>query len=76
MNPRLRKIARKTGPLLMFFFFSLGARPILAQMVDLNGNGMSDIWELIYGASGLDPNADTDGDGVANRFREALLLRT
>ena len=35
-------------------------------MVDLNHNGMSDIWELIYGASGLDPSADTDGDGVSN----------
>lgn len=38
-----------------------------AQMVDLNGNGMSDIWELIYGAAGLDPNGDADGDGASNR---------
>jgi len=35
-------------------------------MVDLNGNGMSDIWELIYSATNLDPNADTDGDGFSN----------
>ena len=40
-------------------------------MVDLNGNGMSDIWELIYNAGSLDPNADTDGDGV-NNIGEAL----
>ncbi|HEV2210040.1 MAG TPA: DUF1800 family protein [Verrucomicrobiae bacterium] len=38
-----------------------------AQMVDLNHNGMSDIWELIYGASALDPNGDADGDGASNR---------
>src|SRR3954471_3904473 len=39
-----------------------------AQMVDGNGNGMSDIWEAMYGAIGLDPEADTDGDGVVNRL--------
>src|SRR5579863_3421636 len=42
-----------------------------AQMVDLNGNGMSDIWELLYGASGLNPSADTDDDGMSN-LQEAI----
>jgi hypothetical protein len=37
-----------------------------ARGIDLNGNGMSDIWELIYGAGGLDPNGDADGDGASN----------
>src|SRR5689334_207541 len=38
-----------------------------AQKLDvLNTNGMSDVWEQVYGASGLDPNADSDGDGVSN----------
>src|SRR5436309_2515158 len=45
-----------------------GAEPLRAQMINLNGNGMSDIWELIYGAAGLNPNADADGDGVPNRL--------
>src|ERR1017187_8590042 len=40
-------------------------------MVDLNSNGMSDVWEQIYGASGLDPNLDADGDGFSNS-QEAL----
>jgi len=35
-------------------------------MVDLNGDGMSDIWELIYGATGLSPGGDADGDGASN----------
>src|SRR5579859_3321989 len=48
-----------------FLFLSLVA-PVRAVMIDQNGNGMSDIWELIYGANALDPNADTDGDGVIN----------
>ena len=37
-----------------------------AQKVDLNFNGMSDVWEQIYNAAGLDPNGDADGDGVSN----------
>jgi hypothetical protein len=46
----------------------LAAPPSRAQMVDLNGNGMSDIWELIYNAASLDPNGDADGDGASNRM--------
>ena len=37
-----------------------------ARTIDLNANGMSDIWELIYGAQGLTANGDADGDGVSN----------
>src|ERR1043165_6285654 len=37
-----------------------------AQKLDLNSNAMSDVWEQIYNASALDPNADSDGDGVSN----------
>jgi len=59
---------------LIFFvvgvFLLTGAVSAFA-MVDLNGNGMSDIWELIYSATNLDPNADTDGDGFSN-LQEAI----
>jgi uncharacterized protein (DUF1800 family) len=44
---------------------SVGAR-CPAQIVDLNHNGMSDIWEWTFGAYGVDPNADSDGDHVSN----------
>jgi hypothetical protein len=44
----------------------LGAARAPAQMVDLNGNGMSDIWEWVYSATNIDPNADPDGDGFSN----------
>jgi len=37
-----------------------------ARTIDLNANGMSDIWELVYGASKLEPNGDADGDGASN----------
>jgi uncharacterized protein (DUF1800 family) len=39
---------------------------IQAQKLDLNGNGMSDVWEQIYNAVALDPNLDSDGDGFSN----------
>lgn len=42
-----------------------------AQMIDLNHNGMSDVWEWIYNAYGIDPNADPDGDGFVN-WQEAI----
>lgn len=44
---------------------------VSAQRVDLNGNGMSDVWEWVYSATGLNPNADSDGDGFSN-FKEAI----
>ncbi len=35
-------------------------------MVDLNSNGMSDVWEMIYGATNVAPGVDSDGDGYPN----------
>src|SRR5882762_4939937 len=46
----------------------LAARSAQAQLLDLNHNGISDVWELVYGAAGSDPNLDSDGDGVADRL--------
>ena len=35
---------------------------------DSNANGLPDAWERIYfGALGVNPNADADGDGVSNK---------
>jgi len=59
------------GRALLLFVIFFTAVPVPAQMIDLNHNGMSDIWEQVYGASGLDPNGDADGDGVSN-LKEAL----
>ena len=39
---------------------------IQAQKLDLNANGMSDVWEQINGAVSLNPNLDSDGDGASN----------
>src|SRR5690349_469002 len=44
---------------------------IQAQKLDLNANGMSDVWEQIYNAVALDPDLDSDGDGVSN-LQESL----
>ncbi len=42
-----------------------------AGAIDSNGNGLADIWELIYGASGLTMTGDADGDGATN-LQESL----
>ncbi|HTL71862.1 MAG TPA: DUF1800 family protein [bacterium] len=49
----------------------LTARLATAQMIDLNSNGMSDVWEQMYAAGGLTNSADNDGDGYTNG-KEAL----
>ncbi len=77
--PAVRFVRRPPGGLsrkmifrsLVALLILLTARLGPAQMVDLNTNGMSDVWEQIYGASALSPSADADGDGFSN-LQEAL----
>lgn len=47
-------------------FLAAAPRDAVAQMIDLNSNQMSDVWEEIYNASALTAGADADGDGVSN----------
>ena len=49
----------------------VGAPALLAQMIDQNHNGMSDVWEWTYNTYGLSPGADTDNDGFSN-LQEAI----
>ncbi|HZQ47471.1 MAG TPA: thrombospondin type 3 repeat-containing protein, partial [Verrucomicrobiae bacterium] len=67
MYNRLLKLFRQGSRAVLALSFLAAASHSSAQMVDLNDNGMSDIWEGIYGGVGtLDPNADADGDGASN----------
>src|ERR1700722_10702844 len=52
-------------------FFAFGIGNVHAQGVALTNNGMSVIWEWIYNAYGVDPNADPDGDGF-NNLQESI----
>lgn len=56
----------RTLSLLPFF---LTALPLAA--LDLDGNGLCDVWEARYHARGADPSTDSDGDGATNA-QEAL----
>lgn len=38
-----------------------------AVQVDGDADGMSDVWEMIFAATGISPLPDTDGDGRTNR---------
>lgn len=40
--------------------------PVHAQPVDLNGNGLSDVWEHTFNAVGVASAGDLDGDGADN----------
>ncbi len=54
--------------LVLAVLFMLSAVPLArAQMIDQNGNGLSDVWEWLYSATNIPPNIDSDGDGVSNR---------
>src|ERR1700761_4857536 len=61
---------RQSWPGLAAVLFLLFAASSHAA-IDLNGNGMSDVWEWLYNAVGVTPSADTDGDGFSN-FQEAI----
>ncbi|MDA0577485.1 MAG: DUF1800 family protein, partial [Verrucomicrobia bacterium] len=45
--------------------------PLAAQAVDLNDDGMDDVWQQRYGAELLAPDVDTDGDGHSNAKESA-----
>jgi uncharacterized protein (DUF1800 family) len=68
MITRLKSGAGRLLLLAALIFITSGAVRAHAAQIDLNGNGMSDIWEFIFGASSLGPNDDTDADGVINRL--------
>ena len=70
MPPRLGNPLQRVW-LLAVLSVLFGPVRLQAQETDLSDNGMSTIWELIYGASGLDPNGDADGDGASN-LQEAI----
>ncbi|WP_438479063.1 DUF1800 family protein [Oleiharenicola lentus] len=46
--------------------------PLSAAQVDLNNDGLGDLWQLRFGAQGLVANDDADGDGLSNAV-ESLL---
>ena len=41
--------------------------PLAVAVVDQNGDGMGDLWQLKFDAATLAPADDADGDGQTNR---------
>ncbi|MCB1130437.1 MAG: hypothetical protein KDN05_04860, partial [Verrucomicrobiae bacterium] len=37
-----------------------------ASAIDMDGDGLNDVWELVYSAQSLSASGDADGDGVNN----------
>ena len=46
--------------------FAAASLASTAHALDGNGNGQSDVWEMVFGASGLSAAADADHDGWTN----------
>lgn len=40
--------------------------PAMAAGLDRNGNGLNDVWEVLFQGGSLPPAADADGDGFSN----------
>ncbi len=55
----------------LIFFLLCSSRIPCGAIVDADGNGMSDVWETVYAAAGIAPEADADGDGQSN-FQESV----
>jgi hypothetical protein len=62
---RLSKVAS------LLFALSLGRLAHAQVPAAVSGNTISPVWESLYGAQGVDPNADPDGDGLSNQ-QEAI----
>jgi len=56
---------QKNSFLLILFFAASLVNQVSAQL-DLDDDGYSDLWELVYDANGLSPMEDTDRDGQSN----------
>jgi len=57
--------------LLLLAAFILGAANRCRASVDVNTNGMSDVWETAYAAQALPPDGDADLDGQSN-YQESI----
>ena len=68
MSNRLRCLFLRWSAGLSALVLFCGSGLTHAQKIDMNVNGMSDVWEQIYGATALNPNLDSDGDGVPNNL--------
>lgn len=64
----LKKIHRSVSGLLFMIWLSLPS--LNGQGVDLDGDGLGDLWAAFYNATGLQPSNDDDGDGATNQEEE------
>jgi hypothetical protein len=66
---RMGNLSRWSGVACLVFSLT---RFVYAQVPAVaSGSTMSPVWESLYGAQGVDPNADPDGDGLSN-WQEAV----
>ena len=67
----LTRLLRWSGTSLLAGFLVAVGAALPPSPLDLNNNGISDIWEVMYNAQGANPDLDSDGDGLTN-LQEAI----
>lgn len=65
-SSRLGAAARPASAKLLVLLLALSHALQCAAVVDVDTNGLSDVWETVHGVTGTSPNADPDGDGQSN----------
>ncbi|MFT5108692.1 MAG: hypothetical protein ACI9UA_004336, partial [Pseudoalteromonas tetraodonis] len=53
-------------PLRIFIVFAFSFSSAFGTQIDLDGDGMGDVWEQFYNTAGLLPGGDEDGDAYTN----------
>ncbi|MBC8001787.1 MAG: hypothetical protein H7X97_04285, partial [Opitutaceae bacterium] len=64
---RLTRAMRWSGTVLLAVLLAAARAASPQSPLDLNNNGISDIWELMYTAQSSNPDLDSDGDGLTNQ---------
>ncbi len=62
----IQNIRRPRGHAVTMTVLALVAMPFSSFAIDADGDGLNDVWEMIYGAQSLAASGDADGDGATN----------
>lgn len=66
MEATCHRLARASATLILGAALLYSSEAV-AQKLDLNANGISDLWETLHGANSFAPGYDSDNDGVSNQ---------
>src|SRR5262245_10588950 len=66
-SPTPSRVFSRSRAVLFAVLSIVGLGSASVQALDLDGNGLDDIWEMSYHVKGYAPDLDSDTDGVSNQ---------